>query len=137
MPITKDTEKIEALFKAFFADIFSREHLQEGFSQLNKVIGINYRDPEMKFAIVCRADGARFIPNADGEYNPDVTITMDWETAHRFWMDDLDILSALLNQSITLKGDFVALYNLRPLFKETSDIYRKLASEHLDSDGKN
>jgi len=135
MPITKDVEKIEALFKAFFADVFSREHLQEGFAKLDKTIGINYRDPEIKFAIECRKDGARFIPNKDGEISPDVTITMDWETAHKFWMDDLDLLSALLSRTIILTGDFAALYNLRPLFKETSAIYQKLASEHLDGDG--
>jgi putative sterol carrier protein len=135
MPITKDVEKIEALFKAFFNDIFSREHLQEGFAKLDKTIGITYRDPDMKFALVCRKNDAKFILNVDGEIQPDVTITMDWETAHKFWMDDLDLLSALLTRSIILTGDFTTLYNLRPLFKETSSIYQKLASEHLDDDG--
>jgi hypothetical protein len=135
MTLTKDKVKIEALFQAFFTDVFSRDHLHECFANLDKIISINYRDPEIKFVIVCKPDSTKFVPNADGEFNPDITITMDWETAHHFWMDDLDILSAVLNRKIVLGGNFADLYNLRPLFKETSSIYQKLAMEYCEADG--
>jgi len=135
MTLTKDKGKIEALFEAFFTDVFSRDHLQESFANLDKIIGINYRDPEMKFVIVCKPDGARLVLNADGEFKPDISITMDWETAHKFWMDDLDILSAVLNRKIILAGNIAELYNLKPLFKETSSIYQKLALEFFRVDG--
>ena len=126
MLLNNDPVKIRELFRLFFEDIFSHEHLKKGFANIDKVIEIVYRSPDMKFVIDCNKDSVRFLPDADGEYKPDVSIKMDWSTAHKFWMGDLDAITALFNQRITISGDAGALLDLKPMFRETSEIYKKV-----------
>jgi len=133
MPLTSDPEIIQNLFQDFFNAVFANDSLNKGFRSLDKVIEIAYRKPEMSFILECRTDEARFLPGTDGTYKPDVTIMMDWETAHKFWMGDLDTISALFDQRIRIKGDAAALLDLKPLFKETSAIYKQVVLKHFDS----
>lgn len=126
MLLDNDPVKIRELFRLFFEDIFSHEHLKKGFGNIDKVIEIVYKSPDMKFVIDCNKGNVRFIPDADGEFKPDVTIKMDWSTAHNFWMGDLDPITALFSQRITVSGDAAALLDLKPLFRETSAIYKKV-----------
>ena len=129
MTPTNDPARIEELFKKFFEDIFSHDHLKKGFLSLNKQIELSYRNPETNFLIECREDPPRFIPHVDGSLKPDITIMMDWETAHAFWMGNLDTISALFSQRIKVFGDAAALLDLKPLFKETSTIYKQTVSK--------
>ena len=131
MPITRDTEVIGELFEDFFNNIFANDKLNNGFRKLDKVIEIVYRNPEMSFIINCRPGELSFDPDADGSCKPDVTIKMDWETAHQFWLGDLDILSAFFDQRIIVSGDAASLLDLKPLFKEASAIYKVVSSRHI------
>ena len=133
MALTTNPEIIEKLFNDFFDIVFSSDDLNKGFRKLNKKVEIVYRKPEMKFILDCSIDEVCFIPNADDSLKPDVTIIMDWETAHKFWMGTLDIMSALIDQRIKIKGDAASLLDLKPLFKETSDIYKQIVPKHLDN----
>ncbi len=133
MALTSNPEIIQKLFQDFFDAVFANDNLNKGFRGLDKVIEIVYMKPEMSFVLECRTDEARFLPGVDGTFKPDVTIIMDWETAHKFWMGDLDTISALFNQRIRIKGDAAALLDLKPLFKETSTIYKQVVAKHFDS----
>lgn len=133
MALTSDPEIIQNLFKDFFDAVFANDNLNRGFRGLNKVIEIVYRKPEMSFVLECHTDEARFLPGMDGSHKSDITIMMDWATAHKFWMGDLDTISALFDQRIRIKGDAAALLDLKPLFKETSAIYKQVVSKHFDS----
>ncbi len=133
MALINDPEIIEKLFNDFFDTVFANDDLNKGFRKLNKKIEIVYRKPDVKFLLDCSSDEVCFIPNADGTLKPDVSIIMDWETAHKFWMGSLDTLSALFDQRIKIKGDAAALLDLKPLFKETSKIYKQIVSKHLES----
>lgn len=133
MALTTDPKIIEKLFHDFFDVVFANGDLNIGFRKLNKKVEIVYRKPEMNFVLDCTIDEVCFIPDADDSHKPDVTIIMDWETAHKFWMGTLDTISALFDQRILIKGDAAALLDLRPLFKKTSDIYKQIALKHLDT----
>lgn len=129
MAPTNDPAKILNLFGEFFDDIIAVEHLNNGFQNLDKVIGISYSNPDIKFALECRKEKVKFVP--DGDYESDVTIIMNWETAHKFWMGELDIISALFEQRIKIKGDAASLLALKPLFDETSEIYKRVYLKHF------
>jgi putative sterol carrier protein len=131
MALTRNTEVIQNVFKAFFEDVFTNERLKSGFENLNRIIEIVYNKPEMSFIIDCRKENVKFIPNTDGALKPDISIIMDWEIAHKFWMGNLDAVTALFTQQIRIKGDAAALLDLKPLFRETSEIYRKVVSERV------
>ncbi|MFH1514124.1 MAG: SCP2 sterol-binding domain-containing protein [bacterium] len=131
MVLTNDPAKIKNLFGDFFDDIIAVERLNNGFQNLDKVIGISYSNPEIKFLLECRKDKVKFIPDGDGTFKPDVTIIMNWETAHKFWMGELDTISALFDQRIKVKGDAASLLVLKPLFDETSEIYKRVFLKHF------
>ena len=131
MTLTNDPAKIKKLFGDFFNDIIAVEHLNNGFQNLDKVIGISYTNPEIEFMFECRKGNVKFISEVDGSCKPDVTIYMNWETAHKFWMGELDTISALFDQRIKVKGDAASLLMLKPLFDETSEIYKSVFLKHF------
>lgn len=76
-------------------------------------IGISLQEPDIRLRLMI--DGARSslqLVDPSDETVDDPRLSMKWETALKFWLGDLDIMSAVLNRTIKIEGQ-----NVDPLFR--------------------
>lgn len=130
--LTRDPERIRALFATFFTELFADPALRQGFAGVNKVVEMRYSDPEIVFLLDLRGDSPAYIDTTGTPAAAsDIQIEMAWETAHDFWKDDLDVIMAFISQRIKASGATEALLELRPHFKSAARLYNDLASRLL------
>ena len=127
--LTREPARIQALFAAFFTQLFLDPVLREGFAGVGKIVEMRYHDPEICFYLDLRDEPAYVDATGQPRQASDIQVEMDWETAHDFWKDDLDVIMAFISQRIKASGATEALIQLRPHFKSASSLYGGLAAE--------
>lgn len=129
MTLTRDPERIRALFAAFFERLFADPALRAGFAEVGKVVEMRYHDPEIAFLLDLRGSEPAYVDTTGAaSQTSDIQIEMAWETAHEFWKDELDVIMAFISQRIKANGATEALLQLRPHFKSAAALYGTLAA---------
>ena len=60
---------------------------------------------------------------------PEVVMTMDADTAHRFWLGKVNVTVALARGQMKAKGPVAKILKLVPLVKPVFPRYRKMLEE--------
>jgi putative sterol carrier protein len=94
-------------------------------------IGIRLSDPSINLRLNLNGADSNLIEIPTGDETvDDVTISMKWETAHRFWSGDADLMSSLLTGKIKVEGpNMDPLFRLKAIVNQARDAYRSLSAE--------
>ncbi len=94
-------------------------------------IGIILSDPSLRLRLVIDGSKTRLgtVNSSDGSVD-DPSILMTCETALKFWLGDLDIMSAVLNGSIRVEGmNMDPLFKLKSIISQAREISQAVAEE--------
>jgi hypothetical protein len=132
VPYFKDADELYGLIGGLFQEMAADEALSERFRSANTVVQWRYREPEAQIT-------ARLLPGEDprvdlGETDmqPEVVMSMDADTAHRFWLGGLSVTVALARGQMQAKGPVAKVLKLVPLLKPVFPRYR----ERLEAAGR-
>jgi putative sterol carrier protein len=95
-------------------------------------IGIHLTDPEIELRLNLNGADSELVEIPAGQpIQNDVTITMKWEIAHRFWSGDIDLMSALLTGKIKVEGSNMdPLFRLKSIVDQAREAYKELSKEY-------
>ena len=86
MAYFKDADDVYATIGKLFEDLAHDDELSPKFQKANTIVQYQYRDPESQITV-------KLIDGEDGQVDfgettldPEVVMTMDADTAHRFWL---------------------------------------------------
>jgi len=125
---TEDPRVIKVIFQKFFDRVFTDEELKENLSGINQVVMIKYERPDVVIYLHLNDGGNKIMFDRDGVQEPDVTLEMKWETAHKLWSGNLDILMALISQRIKVDGQVDKLFGLKSIFGPAREIYKEIVA---------
>ena len=125
---TEDPKVIELIFQKLFDRIFADEMLKENLSGINQVVMIKYERPDVSIYLHLNDGGSKIMFERDGVREPDVTLEMKWETAHKLWSGNLDIFMALVSQRIKVDGQVDKLLGIKSLFGPVKEIYKEIVA---------
>ena len=133
MAYFKDSQEVYDVIGKLFQDLAEDEELAPKFSKANTIIQYQYREPESQITV-------KLIEGEDGQVDcgettmePEVVMTMDADTAHRFWLGKVNVTVALARGQMKAKGPVAKILKLVPLTKPIFPRYRKL----LEDSGRN
>lgn len=86
------------------------------------VIKFIYREPDASITIDLLGDAAVFTFD-DNQKKPTVEMAMKADTAHKFWMGDVNLVIALARREITAKGPVPKILKLLPIIKPAYKLY--------------
>jgi len=93
-------------------------------------VGIKLLEPEVNLRLVLDGRRSRLEEMGKEEREDEVTITMKWETAHKFWLGKLNLTAALLTGKIKVEGrDMDALFRLKSIIPQACEEYIRLTEE--------
>jgi putative sterol carrier protein len=129
MPYFKDADEVYATIGKLFQDLAEDDELAPKFQKANTIVQYQYREPESQITV-------KLIEGEDGQVDlgqtnmePEVVMTMDADTAHRFWLGKVNVTVALARGQMKAKGPVAKTLKLVPLVKPVFPRYRKLLED--------
>jgi len=118
-----ENEPIQAFIKLFQGAMADAE-LSSGLKKVNQLILFDYTEdgPNCSFWIDTRAGNLDVGPGKPSE-EPDMTMSLSADDAHRSWSNKLNPVMAITRKKIRVKGSAVGLLKLAPKLKKVAAIY--------------
>jgi putative sterol carrier protein len=125
MPYFKDADDVYGTIGKLFQDLAEDEELAPKFREANTIVQYQYRQPDSRITV-------KLIEGEEGQVDcgptalePEVVMTMDADTAHRFWLGEVNVTVALARGQMKAKGPVAKILKLVPLAKPVFPRYRQ------------
>ena len=134
MAYFKDAQEVYDIIGKLFADIAADEELAPKFRKANTIVQYAYREPESTITVRLQEGQPGDVDFGETEMEPEVTMAMEADTAHRFWLGQVNVSVALARGQIKAKGPVAKILKLVPLTKPIFPRYRALLEEDKRED---
>jgi putative sterol carrier protein len=120
MPVFKDLEKMKELYSDLWNKMIKETEFGKKLKESEMTILFRVSDPDAVMFV--DENGAVFGEQAEAKVAV-VTMVMDSDTAHRFWLKKVNIPKALALRQIKAKGAINKVLQILPLLKPGQDLY--------------
>ncbi len=129
MPVFESAEKLYHCLGGFF-ELMSNQPQTQGLLQTTELtVTFDFTDPEASITLAARS-GEQSVHYGDYGESPDVQLSMSGDMAHRFWMGEVNVMSAILTRQIVAEGPLDKIMELKPLIKAAMEIYPRHVKEY-------
>jgi SCP-2 sterol transfer family len=124
LPYFKDAQEVYDTIGRLFAEIAEDPELGPKFRKANTILQYDYREPASTITLRLQEDGPADVDFGDTEMEPEVVMTMEADTAHRFWLGKVNVTTALARGQIKASGPVAKILKLVPLTKPVYPRYK-------------
>jgi hypothetical protein len=129
VPYFKDEAEVYAFIGRLFQELVEDDELAPQFQKANTIVQYQYREPESQITVKMIEDEEPQVDLGPSELEPEVVMTMEADTAHRFWLGGVNVTVALARGQMRAKGPVAKILRLVPLVKPVFPRYRKILEE--------
>jgi putative sterol carrier protein len=120
----KDAQEVYDTIGKLFADLADDEELAPKFRKANTIVQYDYREPESVITVRLQEDQPGDVDFGETDMEPEVVMSMEADTAHRFWLGKVNVTVALARGQIKAKGSVAKILKLVPLTKPVFPRYK-------------
>jgi len=124
MPVFADAEELYATLGKLFTDLAADEELSARFRQANTIVRYQHSDPDSAITVRLQPGEPVQVDFGESELEPQVTMTMSADTAHHFWLGQVNVTVALARGEIKATGPVAKILKLVPLTKPVFPRYK-------------
>jgi hypothetical protein len=124
MAYFKDADEVYATMGRLFQELAVDEELAPKFRKANTIAQYRTTDPESTITIRLKEGEPSDVDLGETEMEPEVEMTMAADTAHRFWLGQVNVTVALARGEIKAKGPVAKILKLVPLAKPVFPRYK-------------
>jgi len=125
---TSEQEVYDTLGR-LFVDMVDDDELFGKFRKSNTIVQYRFHDPDSQITVRMKEDEEPKVDLGTTELQPEVTMTMDADTAHRFWLGQVNVTVALARGQIKAKGPVAKVLRLVPLARPVFPRYEAQLKE--------
>ncbi len=129
MPYFKDADEVYRFIGRLFQDLSDDEELGPKFRKADTTVQYQYRNPESQITVKMREGEEGQVDLGETDMEPEVVMTMEADTAHRFWLGKVNVTVALARGQMKAKGPVAKILKLVPLVKPVFPRYRQMLEE--------
>jgi putative sterol carrier protein len=119
-----DEQEVYRYLGQLFLDLMEDEELMPKFRRANTIVRYAFRDPDSAITVRIREDAEPQVDLGPSDLDPEVVMTMDADTAHRFWLGKVNVIVALARGQMKAKGPVAKILKLVPLTKPVFPRYK-------------
>jgi hypothetical protein len=120
----KDAQEVYDTIGKLFQDLADDDELGPKFRKANTIVRYEFRDPDSTITVRLQEDQPGDVDFGESEIEPDVTMSMEADTAHRFWLGKVNVTVAMARGQIKAKGPVAKILKLVPLTKPVYPRYK-------------
>ena len=129
MPVFDSTENLYHCLGGFFELMSNHPHTRKLLQTTELTVTFVFTDPDASITLAARS-GEQSVLYGDYGESPDVQLSMSGDMAHRFWMGEVNVMSAILTRQIVAEGPLDKILELKPLIKAAMEIYPRHVKEY-------
>jgi putative sterol carrier protein len=122
----RDAQEVYDTIGKLFVDLAADEELGPKFRQANTIVQYAHRDPDATITVQLKEDEPAEVDFGETEMEPEVVMSMEADTAHRFWLGQVNVTVALARGQIKASGPVAKILKLVPLTKPVFPRYKAL-----------
>jgi putative sterol carrier protein len=134
MALFTDAQEVYDTLGRLFVDIASDEELAPKFRKADTIVRYDYSEPDSAITVRLQEGQPGDVDFGESDMEPEVTMTMAADTAHRFWLGQVNVTVALARGEIKAKGPVAKILKLVPLAKPVFPRYKAQLTEQGRSD---
>jgi hypothetical protein len=127
----KDAQEVYDTMGKLFKGIAEDEELSASFRKANTIVQYDYREPDSTITLRLQEGQPGDVDLGETDMEPEVVMSMEADTAHRFWLGKVNVTVALARGQIKAKGPVAKILKLVPLTKPVFPRYKA----QLEADG--
>ena len=124
MAYFEDAQEVYETIGKLFADLSEDEELAPKFRRANTIVQYQYREPESTITVRLQEDQPSEVDFGETEMEPEVEMSMEADTGHRFWLGKVNVTTALARGQIKATGPVAKILKLVPLTKPVFPRYK-------------
>jgi putative sterol carrier protein len=124
MAYFKDAQEVYDTIGKLFLDLAADEDLGPKFRKANAIVQYNHREPDSTITVRLQEDQPADVDFGETEMEPEVVMSMEADTAHRFWLGRVNVTVALARGEIKANGPVAKILKLVPLAKPVFPRYK-------------
>ena len=124
MALFKDAQEVYDTIGKLFQDLAEDGELGPKFRKANTILRYEFRDPDSAITVRLQEGQPGDVDFGQSEMEPDVVMSMEADTAHRFWLGQVNVTVALARGQIKAKGPVAKILKLVPLTKPVFPLYK-------------
>jgi putative sterol carrier protein len=128
----KDAQEVYDTIGKLFNEIAEDEEFASQFQDANTIVQYAHSDPEAPITVRLQKDQPVEVDLGETDMEPEVTMSMEADTAHRFWLGQVNVTVALARGQIKASGPVAKILKLVPLAKPIFPRYKA----QLEADGR-
>jgi len=132
LPYFKDAQEVYDTIGKLFVELSEDEELAPKFRKANTIVQYVYREPDSIVTVRLQEEGDSEVDFGETDMDPEVTMRMEADTAHRFWLGKVNVTVALARGQIKAEGPVAKILKLVPLTKPIFPRYKT----QLEADGR-
>jgi putative sterol carrier protein len=125
----KDADEVYAYIGRLFEELAEDEELAPKFRKANTIVQYRYREPDSQITVRLHEGHEGQVDCGETDMEPEVVMTMDADTAHRFWLGEVNVTIAMARGQMKAKGPVAKILKLVPLVKPVFPRYRNMLAE--------
>ena len=129
MPYFKDADEVYEFIGALFSDLAIDDDLGPKFRKADTIVQYRYTNPEAVITVKMIDGEEGEVDVGETDLEPEVVMSMEADTAHKFWLGKVNVTVALARGQMKAKGPVAKILKLVPLVKPVFPRYRAKLEE--------
>ena len=129
MAYFKDDGEVYQYIGKLFEDLTEDEVLAPKFRKADTIVQYQYRNPESQITVKMKEGEDGQVDFGTTDLEPEVVMSMEADTAHRFWLGKVNVTVALARGQMKAKGPVAKILKLVPLVKPVFPRYREMLEQ--------
>jgi hypothetical protein len=125
----KDDQEVYQYIGKLFENLADDDELGPKFRKANTIVQYQYRNPESQITVKMLDGEDGQVDLGPTELEPEVVMTMEADTAHKFWLGKINVTVALARGQMKAKGPVAKILKLVPLVKPVFPRYKAQLEE--------
>jgi putative sterol carrier protein len=130
----KHAAEVYEFIGKLFQELNDDEELSPKLKKANTIVQYRYSDPDSQITVKMIDGEEGQVDLGETDLEPEVVMTMTADTAHEFWLGQVNVTVALARGNMRATGPVAKVLKLVPLVKPVFPRYRAMLEEKGRSD---
>jgi putative sterol carrier protein len=129
VPAFKDEQEVYQFIGRLFQELAEDEELGPRFRKADTIVQYQYSNPDSRITVKMKDGEEGQVDLGPTDLEPEIVMTMEADTAHKFWLGKINVTMALAKGQMKAKGPVAKILKLVPLVKPVFPLYQKMLEE--------
>jgi putative sterol carrier protein len=132
--VFKDDQEVYQYIGKLFEDLANDDELGPKFRRADTIVQYRYSNPDSQITVKMKDGEEGKVDFGPTDMQPEIVMLMEADTAHKFWLGNVNVTMALAKGQMKAKGPVAKILKLVPLVKPVFPRYKEMLEQQNRDD---